>query len=194
MYNTCAKPGRMHVLDKLFYGLSEKCVPLVSSLTPNGVTLASFATGLSATAFLCNGQRLAAAVSFVVSYWLDTLDGCTARVTDSVTEFGDMLDHVTDVIVWVLYMGMLVAKTDAAVRVPLLLGLLVLLSAAITHLACQHAMLQRMGGKPAPFMDSLRSFINIDPEEGMALTEWGSGGPAALIIAALTLVVPEKAF
>lgn len=182
----------MHVLDKIFYGLSEKCVPVVSSLTPNGVTLLSFATGLAASGFLLNGQRLSAAVSFVVSYWLDTLDGCTARMTDNVTEFGDMLDHVTDVIVWVLFLALLVFKTKSSLRVPLLLGLLVLMSAAITHLACQHALLQQAGGKPAPFMDTLGKFINIDPEKGLEMTEWGSGGPASLIIATLTLVVPEK--
>lgn len=83
-------------------------------LTPNQWTLISLLPALVAFYFLTQQQFLYAAASFLVSAFLDFVDGSVARVSGRVTKFGAYLDTVVDRIVeGVMVFGLLFAGLPA---------------------------------------------------------------------------------
>lgn len=93
-----------------------------TKITPNQVTLANTCLG-----FLCAwmfaipsyGWRLAASLLFLVSITIDGVDGELARLQMSETDWGGMLDKITDNIVHVaifagIYVGAYRASADSA--------------------------------------------------------------------------------
>ena len=65
-------------------------------LSPNQWTLFSLLPALIAFYFLMQGQFLLGAAFFVVSAFIDMVDGAVARVTGRVTKFGAYLDTIVD--------------------------------------------------------------------------------------------------
>jgi phosphatidylglycerophosphate synthase len=183
----------MHFIDWWCYDSSKMVVPaLPSGITANTITAVSAGVGIASSVLLYHDQRVAAGAAFIFSYWLDSLDGCYARMTGTVTEFGDYFDHITDIIVWVLFAVTLAVKTNASVRPFMILGTLAIVLMGITHLVCQHAVMQQTEATPAPapFMDAMHRIISLDPVRGMAATEWCSGGAAAVFLGLGAVFLP----
>ncbi len=65
-------------------------------LSPNQWTLLALVPALIAFWFLAKEQFLWAGLFFIVSAFIDIVDGSVARVTDRVTKFGAYLDTVID--------------------------------------------------------------------------------------------------
>lgn len=65
-------------------------------LTPNQWTIVSLLPAVIALWFLVKEQFLAAGLLFIVSAFLDLVDGSVARVTGRVSKFGAYLDTVVD--------------------------------------------------------------------------------------------------
>lgn len=65
-------------------------------LTPNQWTIFSLAPALIALYYLTQGNFLIAGAFFIVSSFLDMVDGAVARVTGKVSKFGAYLDTMVD--------------------------------------------------------------------------------------------------
>ena len=83
---------------KMFAGLSLRIGAAFSrlGLSPNQWTLISLVPAFIALYFLANSQFLYAAAFFIVSAFLDLVDGSVARVMGKVTKLGAYLDTLTD--------------------------------------------------------------------------------------------------
>ncbi len=67
-------------------------------LTPNQITLFSLPFGLLSGYFFFNGYLLGGAIFYFVRYCLDCVDGRTARVTGTSSNFGAFLDNYSGII------------------------------------------------------------------------------------------------
>ena len=63
-------------------------------ITPNIITTLSLICGLSAAALLYNKYYYSACVLWIVSYYLDNLDGYIARKYNQTSKIGDYYDHI----------------------------------------------------------------------------------------------------
>ena len=67
-------------------------------ITPNIITTMSLICGLSASALLYNKHYYSACVLWIISYYLDNLDGYIARKYNQTSKIGDYYDHIADLI------------------------------------------------------------------------------------------------
>ena len=104
----------LHPLDVGFSINAYKSLPFFKKmeLTPNDLTGMSIIFGLLSVIFLYRKNPYLASVCSIISYFFDTADGIYARKYNMVTQFGDYLDHISDIIQYIIYIGILVFKYD----------------------------------------------------------------------------------
>lgn len=125
-------------IDDIIIDFTEKVNPYYHNLdlTPNHLTIFSLIFGLSSAYLLFNQHNILAGCAWFISYYFDCADGSYARQYNMITEFGDYLDHICDIIkVLVLFSVMFYLNKKTACI--LLVFFLVLLILMCTHLGCQ---------------------------------------------------------
>jgi cardiolipin synthase (CMP-forming) len=70
---------------------------------PNLISLARVPLAVAAVAFYASGARLAAQLLMAGSFLTDALDGAVARMTDSESEWGRVLDPLADKLVFAVF-------------------------------------------------------------------------------------------
>ena len=101
-------------IDNFIYIGVEYLSPIVykMGLTPNMITtLGNIFTVLFVVFFLKKQYELSA-LSFLVSYYFDCLDGYVARSYNMVTVFGDYYDHISDSIRIILWKSIIVSNVE----------------------------------------------------------------------------------
>jgi phosphatidylglycerophosphate synthase len=127
-------------IDNLFIKISEVISgPLVKiGITPNMITTLSFIFGLIAVYLLYKDHYLLAGCSFVLGYFFDCMDGYVARKYNMISKFGDLYDHVTDVITNVILLVVFMCKKiNIKLKIFLFILIFVFLFFSLTHLGCQ---------------------------------------------------------
>ena len=77
-------------------------------LIPNILTTGNLFSGLAAVVFVFHGKFEAAAIAILIAMIFDVLDGTSARLTDSTSEFGVEYDSLSDLISFGLAPGFLI--------------------------------------------------------------------------------------
>lgn len=77
-------------------------------LIPNILTTGNLFSGLAAVVFVFHGRFEAAAIAILIAMVFDVLDGTSARLTDSTSEFGVEYDSLSDLISFGLAPGFLI--------------------------------------------------------------------------------------
>ncbi|MDT7042413.1 CDP-diacylglycerol--serine O-phosphatidyltransferase [Candidatus Nitronereus thalassa] len=77
-------------------------------LIPNILTTGNLFSGLASVVFVFHGRFEAAAIAILIAMIFDVLDGTSARLTDSTSEFGVEYDSLSDLISFGLAPGFLV--------------------------------------------------------------------------------------
>jgi len=77
------------------------------NFNPNDITTLSLIFGVISVISLYKGLVIPAIVAMLLSYFMDCIDGYYARKYNMVTEFGDLYDHIKDVLVFVAYIFVL---------------------------------------------------------------------------------------
>ncbi len=87
-------------IDNVYLRLADTMNPIYKSMnfTPNHITLLSAITGALSVWCLIKQKYALSAVLHIISYIFDCMDGHYARTYDMVTTFGDIFDHVKDLI------------------------------------------------------------------------------------------------
>lgn len=128
-------------LDQLLFNVASPIVDAARSVgvTPNQVTAASFLAGATALHAFKQGSPRLAVACWVLNYLCDTVDGMMARRYNMETAFGDMADHVTDVVTYTGIFALAGARVwRGQAWQPLAIGL-VLALCAVGHMTCQEA-------------------------------------------------------
>ena len=111
--NSCKiKLNKENHIDLLLLHVSNIINPyfFATNHTPNIITTYSFLFGLLSCYFLYKGKISLFVISFIVSYFFDICDGNYARRYDMVTSFGDLYDHISDIIVFIILTSIIITK------------------------------------------------------------------------------------
>ncbi len=99
-------------------------------LIPNILTTGNLFSGLASVVFVFHGRFEAAAIAILIAMIFDVLDGTSARLTDSTSEFGVEYDSLSDLISFGLAPGFLIYAW--ALKSPGMLGAAVMFA----YVAC----------------------------------------------------------
>lgn len=131
--------------------------------TPNMITTYSFLCGLGSVEFLRSGSITGFAILYAIAYVFDCLDGQFARRYHMTSRFGDLYDHVTDLIVYAL-VGFTVYQRCPPGRVQP--ALLVVFGCALigllVNIGCQQRLQQQTGNPSADVGEPHRSGESLD--------------------------------
>ena len=126
-------------VDALLLDISRDTLPFFyrTGHTPNILTTYSFLFGLAAVHGLWRESISAFAICYPLGYFFDCADGQFARHYRMVSEFGDLYDHITDVIVNVALLAVILYRRWRSVGALEILIIVVLLILMLTQLGCQ---------------------------------------------------------
>ncbi len=134
-------------VDDALIRLAELTAPAFKATghTPNMLTGYSLVLGLAAVWALAAGwASWTFAALWMASYFFDCADGFYARAYGMVSQGGDLFDHVKDVVVYVLLVGVTAWKFVGAVPWATLAALgaamAALMALGTLHLGCQEAL------------------------------------------------------
>ena len=96
----------------------------------------SLICGLSASALLYNKYYYSACVLWIISYYLDNLDGYIARKYNQTSKIGDYYDHIADLIKFLTAMFVLY-KLNSHKFYEVSIVLFIFLMLMMGHLGCQ---------------------------------------------------------
>ena len=119
--------------------------------TPNVITTYSFAFALLAAAALARGNRATFVGCFVLAYLFDCIDGQFARRYDMASVLGDLYDHTTDVLGYLIFFGIAWARYRDRIGTADLAVFAALVLMMSVHFGCQ----QRWAAHRAPTAESL---------------------------------------
>lgn len=144
------KASNRDLVDRLTYPLYGRiAVHIPRSVTPNAITIASFAVALAGVACLGFGRSplsLVAAAGLLYLYTLlDSLDGIHARLTGQTSPIGHFLDHLFDTLVLSLLLFAVLVRFD--LLSPLYVGLVL---ARLTLQAVGFLVEKTIGELPLP--------------------------------------------
>ena len=93
-----AVPGREQIRESILRYVELPGARLLRALklTPNAVTLISFAITVSSAYLVGSGWLVAGGIIFLLGSGLDLMDGALARLTRTASPFGALLDSVFD--------------------------------------------------------------------------------------------------
>ena len=91
--------------DNVMYIFVEFLAPYAHKLglSPNMITTFKVIFSIASIYYLYKHLFIVAIFLYIISYFCDCLDGYVARKYDMVSKFGDLYDHISDVIVFVMY-------------------------------------------------------------------------------------------
>jgi len=89
-------------IDNFSIELCRKMFPIFKrfNFTPNTLTFISLLFGLGAIYKLLYNDFASSGILLFIGYIFDCCDGNYARTYDMVTDFGDLFDHITDILVY----------------------------------------------------------------------------------------------
>ena len=131
-------PEYENFIDNHLIDLSEYMSRYVYTLgiTPNITTTLSLIFGLYAATLLYNKYYYSACIMWIISYYLDNLDGYIARKYNQTSKIGDYYDHISDLIKFLAVMIVLY-KINSHKFYEVSVVLFIFLMLMLSHLGCQ---------------------------------------------------------
>jgi phosphatidylglycerophosphate synthase len=110
--------------------------------TPNGITTISFFFGLLACYFFYKQLYLLSGISYMISYFFDTMDGYYARIYNMKSKFGSYYDFISDQIVTITLIYLVLynfyfSKIKINIKIFIIIFVLILICINIYHMSCQ---------------------------------------------------------
>lgn len=158
--------------------------------SPNIITTYSFATGLLSVYFLYRGQIALFAILFFVSYFFDCCDGSFARQYHLESKFGDLYDHITDVVVFSLIVAVVFLRYRSAIDWLAIVVFIVFLFLTLVHLGCQQRNCKARLCSGDETLDSLRTLCADNRH--IAWTRYFGTGTFILVIILLIVYLHYK--
>ena len=143
--------------DNLIYKAVDPTLPIFHNMnfTPNGITTLSLLSGLGACCYLYNKQFIPFAIMYLISYYLDFMDGAYARKYKMTSEFGDLYDHVKDWTVFAIIFYILTNKYGLLNHKKLVLFSLVMTYMTGVQVGCQEKLYEKEESATLNFTKSL---------------------------------------
>ena len=131
-------------------------------LTPNMVTTLSIIFGLLSAFQIIQNRLWLAAIFWLIAYYLDCVDGKLARKYNMVSKFGDLYDHIGDLLKFVAVLTALFYsnKNGTSVRQWIYLTIMLFLGILqVIHMGYQESIYNKKD--ESPYLNVIRSlFVN----------------------------------
>lgn len=101
-----------NIFDIFIYKIVKKLVPYFRkwNFTPNQITTIGNIFGFMGIYKLYKGKYIESAIFYFIRYIFDCLDGYYARKYNEITIFGDWYDHISDILIFLIYLILLFLK------------------------------------------------------------------------------------
>lgn len=190
-------PDYENIVDNIFIEVASSVKAPLHSLgvTPNQITIASFVTSCIAAFLLYKNHFFYAAGFFAFSYFLDCLDGNLARTYNQVTDLGDKLDHILDVIKTFILTTAIALHPTLPLPAKIVIGLIFTLFGFATgmHLGCQERVYNSKVTHEPTMLQSMTAYCT-NPTH-ILWTKWiGTGTYVLFVIAGLVTFGLERKF
>ena len=169
-------------IDKILYYSIEVISDYfyLLKITPNIITFIGLISGLVSAYFLYEKKIIYSIILWIISYYLDLLDGYIARKYNQGSTFGGWFDHISDVIKILVYIYVLFLHK----KFNLIYILILLTIIGITNTSCRTKFLKREQNKN----DSLFLIQKLCPDGNyVKYTRYWGEGCIALISPILVL-------
>lgn len=124
--------------DRMLYEVATTLDPFFHSVgfTANSITFLSIVFEILSLRALANRSSMFAAYN-MIGYFFDCMDGYFARKHNQVSRFGDMLDHVSDIVYYIGFIVIILMVYQPFEQVVILSTTSLLFFLAMSHLSCQ---------------------------------------------------------
>ena len=177
-------------IDQVLYDGAEVVAPWFhkQGLSPNDVTTMSFVSGILSLFELSKGRFFNFAALYTLSYAFDCLDGFIARRYKLTSTFGDLYDHVTDVLVHVGLLFVLWKYYKPQITASMVLIYMGFMVLTATHLGCQ-----QRNCAPSNKTESLDNLKFLCPNKrAIKRTRWFGTGSFNLVVLLLVWSIVHK--
>jgi len=112
---------------------------LPKNISPNIITFFSLILGLISSYLVYQSYFLQGSISWIISYFLDCLDGNYARMHNKCTAFGDKFDHFSDKVreIAMIFAVIFNNKIKRIEKIIAICVILLLFLPMLLHLGCQ---------------------------------------------------------
>lgn len=126
-------------IDNILIRISDYLCPIFKKLghTPNMITTWSLFFGLLSVYLLYKGYVYWFAITYMISYFFDCMDGHFARKYKMTSKFGDYYDHIKDIFVYLLVIYVIYIKYKHILCISDFIIIGLSLFACFTHIGCQ---------------------------------------------------------
>lgn len=176
-------------VDHMLLQIADYIIPTLKATghTPNLITTYSFALGLLAVFYLWTGRVVMFSAAYLASYFFDCVDGHMARRYKMTSEFGDMYDHITDILVGVALAWTAYTKYKSVAGVGIVAVFLFFTWLMFKHIGCQ----QQLKNNEIP--ESLDKLKSVCPQkEDINWTRYFGTGSYTLFCIAVVLYLDMK--
>lgn len=142
-------------IDNFFFKFIPNTSELFDKFTPNFITTLSFINGLAMLYYFKNKNTTLAIINLILSFYFDMLDGYHARRKKMFSKFGDYFDHISDVIIFILFIILLKDYYNHKHFTHIIIGFIILAILMQLHLTLQEIY---FGKKQTAFLN----FFNIN--------------------------------
>ena len=177
-------------IDNILIDIAEWMNPYFKRLhfTPNMITTLSLIFGIVFNIAFYKNYYIFAAVSILISYYFDCMDGNYARTYDMQSRFGDFYDHVKDWTIFIIFIFILFTKTTSInFKLICIFVLIILCFFTIIHVGCTEEYIRknRKNIVNSVALDSISFCPNM---ETMRLTKYFACGSFNIAIAVIVLL------
>ena len=135
------KRARENPIDNILIDLSVylgKPLSKYSFFTPNVFTTMSLVISLVGIYLIYNEIYKIGAILVFIGYFFDCLDGNFARAYNMVTHFGDLYDHISDLVKYILlFIVILMAKLNEKTKIVFIILVIITQILNAIHIGCQ---------------------------------------------------------
>jgi phosphatidylglycerophosphate synthase len=161
-----------------------------AGITPNMITSISFFFGLLTCYLYYKSYYVLAGLSYIISYFFDTMDGYFARIYGMGSVFGSYYDSISDNVVVLIIVFLFYKKTgfiNSSIKVSIICILLFFALGCIYQMSCQEKYTKKTNEEHVS--DGLAFLDNVKCKdfEHMKYTRYFGTGVCTLVVAILII-------
>jgi phosphatidylglycerophosphate synthase len=158
-----------------------------AGMTPNMITTISLVFGLLACYLYYKSYYISAALSYIVSYFFDVMDGYFARIYNMGSVFGSYYDSISDNVVVLLLFILFYKKTSISLLAKLTIIFILAIYAVGTayQMSCQEKYVKQTNEQHASEGLAFLDKIKCSDFENMRYSRFFGTGVSTLVIAVI---------
>ena len=165
-------------IDSILYNRIDHDLPYFRKLclTPNMITTLSLVFSLAGIYNFYHDKNIVGSILFFMGYYFDCADGKMARKYKMVSQFGDLYDHISDIVKFVILIYVMLHKSNKHLNKIIIVGIVIGILTGI-QMSCQEKIYNESNNKNESKSLELLSVFNVsDCQKTMRFTRFFSTG------------------